>query len=731
MSISNWMKNRKVQAVLILMITLALLIVTEPQIGLTWDEPDYIVASETYSAWFGDLLTQPAEALSSSGIEESWSINHEHPPLDKIWSGIVWSGARHVFDDLTAHRLGNMILVSVMAGLLYLLIAESYGLSAGLAAVAALLTLPRFFFHAHLAALDVPAACAVFFVVFLFWKTREDPSWIWTLVLGLVWGLAFATKINAVFLPPVLFLWALIFRRERKLLARIVLMTLIGVLFSFVVWPWLYPDFPARVIEYLDWITVEHWEIGQWYLGSMYMPPPWHFPFVMLWAVVPLTITVLYWTGIVRAFWKRREAGGLGTILIINTLAPLLALTTGNSMVYDNERLFMPAFVFLAALAGMGFGWLEIGIRRLAERIQKTRWTVPVTALAAVLFFLPQSISLARLYPHLLSYYSETVGGLPGATRLGLETTYWCESYSAALPYLNEHAQPGDTIWVDPWSHNVMIYYQLHGRLRDDVEIAFPQYAQSSLFPEYGPATIATHEASDFIVVQYRQTTIGSTPENPGSDSFIPHPDSEWLNAHEAEYQLSHDGVPIMEVYFNPEADDVEDSDEFESIGSAPSLIEKDGILTCDEGNFSIDAPPDLEFIGYTQEFDLGGGITLNMYESFNEGNVFYNIIYFDYSAEMADDSNASQAMLTGARDGWLGAIQGTVVEEHDVTLGDHPGMGGIAEAEMNGQPAKIKYRIYLVENRGYQISVWIPADGTFSEEMETFLGSFTLLEDM
>ena len=52
---SHWMKNHKNQALLIMVITLALLIVTEPQIGLTWDEPDYIVASETYSAWFGEL----------------------------------------------------------------------------------------------------------------------------------------------------------------------------------------------------------------------------------------------------------------------------------------------------------------------------------------------------------------------------------------------------------------------------------------------------------------------------------------------------------------------------------------------------------------------------------------------------------------------------------------------------------------------------------------------------
>jgi 4-amino-4-deoxy-L-arabinose transferase-like glycosyltransferase len=410
MSIPGWLHNQKTQAVLIMVLTLILLVATEPQIGLTWDEDIYMEASERYISWLGKLITQPAAALSKWSIDESWSFNNEHPPLDKIWSGIVWS-KRFIFDHQTAHRLGNMILVSVMVGLLYWLIAESYGFTAGLAAAAALLTMPRFFFHAHLAALDMPATCAVVFVTFLFWKTKENLSWKWTIILGLVWGLAFATKVNAVFAPAILFLWTLIFYRNLRLLVRIVVMTLIGIPFAFAIWPWIYPDITPRVMSYLGFVTVEHWKIAQWYLGKLYMPPPWHFPFLMVWAVVPLTLTVLYWIGIVRASWKLREADSLGGLLFLNALVPLLALTTGKSMVYDNERLMMHVFPFLAALAGMGFGWLVTGIQQVADRMQKTRWAVPVTALAAVLVFLPQSISLVRHYPHLLSYYSETVGG--------------------------------------------------------------------------------------------------------------------------------------------------------------------------------------------------------------------------------------------------------------------------------------------------------------------------------
>ncbi|RPI96908.1 MAG: hypothetical protein EHM40_00055, partial [Chloroflexi bacterium] len=612
MSIPRWLQNRKFQAVLIMVLTLVLLVATEPQIGLTWDEPIYMRASEIYTSWFGKLITQPAEALSKDGIDESWSFNHEHPPLDKIWSGIVWSGARFVFNDQTAHRLGNMILVSVMAGLLYLMIAEAYGLAAGLAAAAALLSLPRFFFHAHVAALDMPATCAIVFVTFLFWKTRDDLSWKWTLLLGLVWGLAFATKVNAIFLPAILFLWALLFRRRLMLLVRIVVMPLIGIPFSFAIWPWLYPDIPARVMDYLGFVTVEHWKIGQWYLGKLYMPPPWHFPFVMAWAVVPLTLTVLYWIGIVRAGLKWREADSLGGLLFLNALVPILALTTGKSMAYDNERLLMHVFPFLAGLAGMGFGWLVIGIQQAADRMQKPRWAVPVTVLAVLLAFLPQSISLVRLYPHLLSYYSETVGGIPGAARLGLETTYWCETYAAALPYLNEHAKPGDMIWVDPLSQSVMIYYQVHGRLRSDVKIAHSPVAPMwpFVYAEYGPPTPAIHSTSDFIVLQYRQTLMGSTPANPDRHFYSAHPDSQWVNAHELLYQLSQDGVPIMEIYSNSPAQDFESE-----LGQAAVPVPPDWqAFESEAGNFTVQAPSNREFTETTQKVDIA---SVHLYESF------------------------------------------------------------------------------------------------------------------
>jgi 4-amino-4-deoxy-L-arabinose transferase-like glycosyltransferase len=531
--------NDKLIAWILALLTLAVLLSTAPHIGLTWDEPAYIAAAESYSAWMGQLVSQPTRALNHESINLYWRINHEHPPLDKVWSGLVWSVARLAFDDLTAHRLGNMLLVAALVAMLYLMIAETYGRMAGLLAVGALLTLPRFFFHAHLAALDVPAAMAIFAVIYVFWKTKDRPGWQSTVALGVAWGLAMATKVNAAFVMPTLLLWWLLFQRELRLFKRLVLASIVAFPVFVLMWPWLYPSPFNRMVKYVRFITVDHWEIGQWYLHAFHMPPPWHFPFVMMIAVVPLTLFLLFWVGILRTV-KEKEHRALGVLFVLCALVPLLALSIGQSMVYDNDRLFMPAFPYIAALVGVGLAWVLDGTKVWLKQSGRASLATPAAVIVIVLVYAPHLILSAPLYPHWLSYYSETIGGLPGATRLGLETTYWCETYNEVLDYLDANAKDGDTVWVDPWSHDVMVYYQLYGRLRDDLQISSPKPVKSILDTNKSLQPIPYSRAS-FVVLHHLQRSYAK--------GGLAYPIQSWLEGREPDFRFSHQGIPLIDVY--------------------------------------------------------------------------------------------------------------------------------------------------------------------------------------
>ncbi len=528
-------------AALLAVLTIALLAITDPVIGLTWDEPAYMAAAESYVGWFRLLFSHPGTALRPEAIEQYWQVNHEHPPLDKVWSGLIWLTVRSLLGDLTAHRLGNMILAGGTVATLYLLVAGETGPGVGLTAAGALLTMPRFFFHAHLSALDVPGAAGVLATLAAFWWARERKDLRADLWVGLAWGLAIGLKINAVAVPIILLLWALLFRRQLYLFRRLAVMGALGGVVFLISWPWLYDQFLPRLVEYVLFITVDHWEIGQYCLGRCYMPPPCYFGSMIVLAVVPLALSLAAIAGTAWSL-RTREVRPFATLLGLGVLVPVLLPAITGSMVYDNERLFMPVFPCIAALAGLGLDrirrWTGALLRRLgARRLGARRLSTAVPALLVAAAFLPHLIAAGSLYPHLLSYYAGSVGGLRGATRLGLETTYWCETYAATLPYLNAHARPGDTVWVEPWSHDVLLYYQVHGQLDPRLRVSRLPEAHS-FFLGYGLETVdVTLEEADYALIQYRQTRF--------EDYQIP----DYLRGRAPAYRLSRRGIPLLDIY--------------------------------------------------------------------------------------------------------------------------------------------------------------------------------------
>jgi 4-amino-4-deoxy-L-arabinose transferase-like glycosyltransferase len=441
-------------------------------------------------------------------------------------------GARHIFDDLTAHRLGNIMIVSVLIALLYLMVAQNYGRTAGLIAALSLLTMPRFFFHAHLAAIDVPITSVIFAVMYVFWIGRDRPGLPWTLLLGFTWGLALATKINALFIPPiVLFVWTLIFRPRRYLFVRLVMMGLIGISFFILSWPWLYHDLVNHLTAFIGFMTTERLPVEQYYFGRIYAPPPWHFPFVMSLIVVPFSLLLLAAVGVLSTM-KQKEARPLGGLFLLGGFVSVVIFTTGLGQVFDNERFMMPVFPYIAAFAGIGFVRSVQAVGEfLSNRGIQLRRPQLVAILVAVVF-VPHLLLAYDLYPHLLSYYSEVIGGAYGAKSLRLETTYWCDTYPEVLSYLNTHARPGAVVWAE--CLDVLIYYQLHGQLRPDLQIAEGPDAVTA-FPDV-QLNRSTFERADYVVIQNRQSGFYTALRT-------------WMQTRQPIYEVKYRTLRLISVY--------------------------------------------------------------------------------------------------------------------------------------------------------------------------------------
>jgi len=495
--------------------------------GITWDEPLYMKASRGYMTWLGILRRDPGEAFSDAAIVRWWVQDPTlelHPPLGKFLSGITWAAFRGFLGDVSALRVSNAVLYSVLVGLVFAMVSTEYGTLSGVFAAMSLLCMPRMFFHAHLANIDTTVATTWFLAMWVFWRleSRSDPGAI--LASGLFFGLALATKMNAIVIPLVWGTHVLLAKRVWRGLVRVGLICVVGAGVFVGTWPWLYHDLPNRLLYYVS-MASRFAERPQYYLGQTLPHVTWHYPFVLTAVVIPLAVVAMSLIGTAHVL-RRRDDSGVGRLFVLNALAPLVFAATGLQAAYSGERHFIPAYPYLACLAGVGFGATWKMLRSRAHTLYQladSRRLQMASALGLGLLLLPAAISIWQMHPYQLSYYSELIGGLPGATRLGLETTFWCETYQAALPYLNGHAATSATVWAE--NPFVMRAYQDQGRLREDLQII-------------GGDTVPVDRA-DYAVVQMRQTGLGYyTPDLTGA-----------LAGETPVYSLERQGVPLMHVY--------------------------------------------------------------------------------------------------------------------------------------------------------------------------------------
>src|SRR5690606_27597959 len=135
----------------------------------------------------------------------------EHPALIKSLFGLsyrAFSQERDWMSPSTAMRFPTMVFIAVLIWLMYVFMAEAFSRVAGLFACVAFMSMPRAFFHAHLACFDAAMTTMWFAVIWAYWKSMRSRMWV--VLCGIFWGIALSTKLNGFFIPGVLLMhWAL------------------------------------------------------------------------------------------------------------------------------------------------------------------------------------------------------------------------------------------------------------------------------------------------------------------------------------------------------------------------------------------------------------------------------------------------------------------------------------------------------------------------------------------
>lgn len=476
----TWRGGTALVATLIALGALTLLTATLSDYGMSWDEGFTVEREERLREWFRrvagaspsrsrawspslSMLETREEYLRTAGAR-AWSPwNRDslrfywqfaraepngHPPFYALLGLAAWEASRHILPPPSSYRFGPALLFAATLGAMYAFMARRFGKGAGVVSALGLLAMPRVFAHAHLASYDAPTLSLWFLAVASFLQATdagtERGRRAWTLAFGVFLGCAAATKFTGWFLPFPIAAWILLYR-DRRAAGVLLLGGVVAALVVYALIPTWWANPVAGVSEFLrsNLTRRELRPIPTLFLGRLYLfSLPWYNTLVLTAVVVPPVLLGLAITGmaaVVRGRLRDRDA----TMLLICWAFLMVLRALPNAPGHDGERLFLPAFAFLACLAG-------IGLTSLRDRV--SRWAGPGKGRAFALALL--GIALAsgawstwRYHPLQLSYYNVMIGGLSGATRAGMEPTYYWEAVTPDVcAWLNEHTKEGETI---------------------------------------------------------------------------------------------------------------------------------------------------------------------------------------------------------------------------------------------------------------------------------------------
>ncbi len=415
----RWWDRVLYVAVFVLATTLAVARSTET--GIARDEVVYMDHGSRYATWWRTLLGD-GDGLSERAITATFGGkgatdgNREHPPLMKTLFGL----SEHVVhdrlgwaDEVTAYRLPSALANALLVVLVMAWTRRLWGRAEAVVAAGCALFLPRALFHAELACFDAAIAALWFATVYAVWRGQASRRW--AVLAGVMFGLALATKHNALILPAPLMLHAavLAYRRQRsrvdaataaaagrpapaRLLVRagaslaaigrgawqakpwpLVAMAGLGPLVLIALWPWLWFDTVAHLS---DWIGfhLHHVHYNFEYLGDNWNAPPfpWHVALVTTALTVPVVTLVA--AGLGAAVWLARwrrgaspdPAHGAGLLLLLSAAAAMGPFFLGSTPIFGAEKHWAPAIPSLCVVAGVGAVWAA----RRAAAAMRASW---------------------------------------------------------------------------------------------------------------------------------------------------------------------------------------------------------------------------------------------------------------------------------------------------------------------------------------------------------------------
>ena len=454
---------------IVFMILLGAVVVwTENDYGITWDEPLYYTAGDSYVSWITQLVSAPQHLPElTQTINQAWLPNAQHPPLVKILSGFAHQWTGH-------YRHAELVWYLLLIGIIYGIAFIEFGTAAAWFSALSVAFMPRIFADAHIVELDLPLTCLWVLTIYSYYRGIKSNRW--AVATGVIFGLMLLTKVTAVFILIPLMIWGQIYYRK-EYPKQVFSMLFLGGLVFIAGWPWLWQETFAKIVYFYEVFFTFKSPLKTMYFGQAYSSTPWHYPVLMSLLTTPLPVLIFSAYGI----YQSRQSTHLSKLVLLvlfNILFFWILFASPGTLVIDGTRYFMPVFPLLGLLGGLGF-------QRFIEFLPRKfpYWKHYQTALLITLCIAPSIYWILQLHPAELSYFNLLIGGPKGAQASGMETTYWGEVITPeTIQWMNTHLPQNANVKILPvypgnapisrlsFYPDVLVYYRAHGILRPDIQ---------------------------------------------------------------------------------------------------------------------------------------------------------------------------------------------------------------------------------------------------------------------
>ncbi|MGN0930183.1 MAG: hypothetical protein ACI4NP_00510 [Thermoguttaceae bacterium] len=339
--------------------------------------------------------------------------------------------------EKTRFRSGCVFLFSAALTVVFWRVRRDYGTAIALAGTACVLFSPRVLGHAIIAGGDSLLISSWLAAWALFDSARGAGT------RAILWGAAvavsFCAKSSGFLLVLPFALVAVAGLATRRLAGREAARLVFGLVVALALFllanppGWRDPFAAASTFWRLNTERAE-FNIPIYFFGELYSPtrplPFWN-GFFWLIAATPALLSVLA----ILAIFSRRGASapltGTPTAFLLAITIPLARILPGIP-VHDGARLLIASVALWSLLGGLGAGRVALwAASRVSSERARRRRVVAATCLA--LCVAPSAADALGSRPQFLSFYSAFVGGVEGATRMGLEPTYYWDGFDAQV----------------------------------------------------------------------------------------------------------------------------------------------------------------------------------------------------------------------------------------------------------------------------------------------------------